>query len=486
MAGKIQPVLYNVDQTDDTNAEERQQAQRNILGDFSSQAGKYLKVKEDGSGIDFGEGGGGSGAIIEALPASDDDANLEQFGRLRGYIDEGKNVILFGNDTSGVTYWTYGGSPNENQLVFYSYKGNILNALHYDKIQKRPGSYDAIIARTTANPTKIFDYTMSNKYAEISAAYTNGIIPILRETTYGPAQYLSTFLGPDGLGLLVFIRVDLDEKRITVTKIGTTDEVEKTYIPLGSNVFITKSNNRDDIDAIVDANLLPVLVVGGGGGSGYSAASYYPMEFKSFDKGPTPPTFKYIFSASDVIDRSEEDSNRCKYVNIEHHVLAGNVRDGGTWTYSESIPWAYIELDASDIAKSCTRPQLERFIDEGAEIIVKYKRYSSSIYGTLFYRYAGSIDNASTADKDYIFTATYTNFNSTPPKTFIARLRNHAGYDSTNHWDSGLADLDLTSASIGDAGSTNNPVYITGGVPTGCWFSISKTLGQDANTIYLI
>lgn len=486
MAGKIQSVLYNVDQTDDTSVEERQQAQQNILGDFSSQGGKYLKVNEAGTGIDFGEGGGGSGAIIEALPASDDEATTGQFDRIKGYIDEGKNVILFGNDTSGVTYWTYGGSPNDNQLVFYSYKSNTLNALYYDKIQKRPGSYDAMIFRKTANPTKVFDYTMDNKYVEIAAAYTNGIIPILRDTTYGTAQYLSTFLGPDGLGVLVFIRVDPDDKRIVVTKIGTTDEVERTYIPLGSNVFITKSNNRDDIDAIVDANLLPVLVVGGGGGSGYSAASYYPMEFKSFDKGPTPPTFKYIFSASDVIDRSEEDSNRCKYVTIEHHVFAGNVRDGGTWTYSESIPWAYIELDDSQIAKSCTRSQLQTFINKGAEIILKYKRYTSSIYGPLFYRYAGSIDNGTTSDKDYIFTATYTNFNSTPPKTFISRLRNHAGYPNTNHWDSGLADLDLSSASIGDAGSTNNPVYITGGVPTGCWFSISKTLGQDANTIYLI
>lgn len=486
MAGKIQSVLYNVDQIDDTSVEERQQAQRNILGELREQAGKYLKVNEGGDGIDFGEGGGGSGAIIEALPASDEDANLEQFGRIRGYIDEGKNVILFGNDTSGVTYWTYGGSPTANQLAFYSYKGNTLNALYYDKVQTGPNSFKAIIARTTVNPTKVFDYTMSNKYAEISAAYTNGVIPVLRETTYGTGQYLSTFLGPDGLGVLVFLRVDLDEKRIIVTKIGTTDEVERTYIPLGQNVFITKSNDRDDIDAIIDANLLPVLVVGGGGGSGYSAASYYPMEFKSFDRGPTPPTYKYIFSASDVIDRSEEDSNRCKYVTIEHHVLDGNVRDGGTWTYTEAIPWAYIELDDSQIAKSCTRSQLQTFINKGAEIILKYKKYSSSIYGPLFYRYAGSIDNGSTGDKDYIFTATYTNFNSTPPKTFIARLRNHAGYPNTNHWDAGLADLDLSSASIGDAGSTNNPVYITGGVPTGCWFSISKTLGQDANTIYLI
>ena len=486
MAGKIQSVLYNVDQTDDTSVEERQQAQQNILGDFSSQVGKYLKVNDDGTGIDFGEGGGGSGAIIEALPASDEDANETQFNRIKGYIAEGKNVILFGNDASGVTYWTYGGSPTERQLLFYSYKGNTLNALNYDLVQTGRYSQQAMIFRNSANPTKIFDYTMSNKYAEISAAYTNGIIPILRETTYGTAQYLSMFLGPDALGVLVFVRVDPDEKRITVTKIGTTDEVEKTYIPLGSNVFITKSNDRDDIDAIIDANLLPVLVVGGGGGSGYSAASYYPMEFKSFDRGPTPPTFKYIFSASDVIDRSEEDSNRCKYVTIEHHVLDGNVRDGGTWTYTEAIPWAYIELDDSQIAKSCTRSQLQTFINKGAEIIVKYKRYISSIYGPLFYRYAGSIDNGTTADKDYIFTATYTNFNSTPPKTFISRLRNHAGYPNTNHWDSGLADLDLSSAAISDAGSSNNPVYITGGAATACWFSISKTLGQDPNTIYLI
>ncbi len=485
MAGKIQSVLYNVDQTDDTDVEERQQAQRNILGDLESHAGEYLKVNEDGDGLDFGEGGGGSGAIIEALPASDDDATTGQFDRIKGYIEEGKNVILFGNDPSGVTYWTYGGSPNENQLVFYSYKSNTLNALYYDKVQKRPGSYVAMIFRKTANPTKIFESTMDNKYVEITAAYTNGIVPILRDVTYGTGQYLSTFLGPDGLGLLVFIRVDLDEKRITVTKISSTDEVERTYIPLSQNVFITKSNDRDDIEAIVDANLLPVLVVGGGQ-SGYTGASYFPMQFKSFNSSVTPPTFKYIFSASDVIDRSEEDSNRCKYVTVENHTFSGDVRVGGTWTYTESIPWAYIELDASDIAKSCTRPQLERFIDGGAEIIVKYKRYSSSIYGPLFYRYAGSIDNDTTGKKDYIFTSIFTNFNTTPPKSYLARIRNHAGYDSTNHWDSGLADLDLTSASIGDAGSSNNPVFITGGAATPCWFSISKTLGQDANTIYLI
>lgn len=485
MAGKIQSVLYNVDQTDDTSVDERKQAQQNILGYLSDHAGKYLKVNEDGDGIDFAEGGGGSGAIIEALPASDDDANLDQFNRIKGYIDEGKNVILFGNDTSGVTYWTYGGSPNANQLVFYSYKSSTLNALYYDKVQTGISSFKAIIARTTANLTKIFNANMDNKYVEISAAYSNGIIPILRDVTYGTAQYLSTFLGPDGLGVLVFIRVDPDEKRIVVTKIGTTDEVERTYIPLSQNVFITKSNNRDDINAIIDANLLPVLVVGGGQ-SGYTAASYYPLQFKSFNSSATPPTYKYIFTASDVIDRSEEDSNRCKYITVEHHVLDGDVRVGGTWTYTESIPWAYIELDDSQIAKSCTRSQLQTFINKGAEIIVKYKRYASSIYGPLFYRYSGSIDNSTTGDKDYIFTATYTNFNSTPPKTFIARLRNHAGYPNTNHWDSGLADLDLSSASIGDAGSTNNPVYIIGGVPTSCWFSISKTLGQDPNTIYLI
>ena len=484
MAGKIQSVLYNVDQTDDTSLDERQQAQRNILGELSDYAGKYLKVNEGGDGIDFGEGGGGSGAIIEALPASDDDANLDQFNRIKGYIDEGKNVILFGNDTSGVTYWTYGGSPNANQLVFYSYKSSTLNALYYDKVQTGPNSFKAIIARTTANLTKIFNSNMDNKYVEIATAYSNGITPILRDNTYGTAQYLSTFLGPDGLGVLVFIRVDPDEKRIVVTKIGTTDEVERTYIPLSQNVFITKSNSREDINAIIDANLLPVLVIAGGQ-SGYTAASYFPLQFKSFNSSATHPTFEYIFSASDIIDRSEKDSNRCKYVTVEHHILAGDVRVGGTWTDSEAIPWAYIDL-TSDITKSCTRAQLKTFIDKGAEIIVKYKRATSSIYGPLFYRYAGSIDNGTTADKDYIFTATYTNFNSTPPKTFISRLRNHTGYTSTNHWDAGLADLDLSSAAISDAGSTNNPVYITGGVPTGCWFSISKTLGQDPNTIYLI
>ena len=484
MAGKIQSVLYNVDQTDDTNLEERQQAQRNILGDLDSHAGEYLKVNEDGNGLDFGEGGGGSGAIIEALPSSDDMATTDQFDRIKGYIDEGKNVILFGNDTSGVTYWTYGGSPNASQLIFYSYKGNTLNALYYDKIQKRPGSYDAMIFRTTANPTKIFNANMDNKYAEISAAYTNGITPILRDVTYGTAQYLSTFLGPDGLGLLVFIRVDTDEKRIVVTKISSTDEVERTYIQLSQNVFITKSNDRDDIDAIVNANLLPVLVVGGGQ-SGYTGASYFPMQFKSFNSSVTPPTYKYIFTASDVIDNTEKDANRCKYVTVERHTLDGDVRVGGTWTYTESIPWAYIELDSSQLAKSCTRSQLETFINRGAEIIVKYKRYSSSVYGPLFYRYAGSIDNDTTGNKDYIFTSIFTNFNTTPPKSYLSRIRNHSGYSDTNHWDFGLADLDLSSGT-NDAGSTNNPVFITGGVATPCWFSISKTLGQDPNTIYLI
>lgn len=484
MAGKIQSVLYNVDQTDDTSEAERQQAQRNILGELSEQAGKYLKVNAGGDGIDFGEGGGGSGAIIEALPASDDQATLDQFNRIKGYIDEGKNVILFGNDTSGVTYWTYGGSPNENQLVFYSYKSNTLNALYYDKVQTGRYTTVAMIFRKTANPTKVFDYTMTNKYAEIAAAFNNGIIPVLRDTTYGTAQYLSTFLGPDGLGVLVFQRIDPDEKRITVTKIGPTDEVERIYIPLSSNVFITKSNNKSDLDAIINADLLPVLVIAGGQ-SGISAASYYPMQYKSSNTSVTPPTYKYMFTASDVIDRLEADSNRCKYVTIERYELSGNVRDGGTWTNTYSIPWAFIDLD-SEITKSCTRSQLLTFINKGAEIIVKYKRYSSSIYGPLFYRYAGSVDNATTGDKDYIFTATYTNFNSTPPKTFISRLRNHPGYSSSNHWDSGLADLDLSSASIADAGSTNNPVYITGGAATACWFSISKTLGQDANTIYLI
>lgn len=474
MAGKIQSVLYNVDQTDDTNVEERQQAQRNILGDLDSHAGEYLRVNEDGSGLDFGEGGGGSGARIVALGEG---GTLEQYNLIKSYIDNDENVILYSTTGNNRVYWTYSGNIG-GSLLFYSYQGTKLGRLSYYTRSTASGASYGYYQITYENAVKAYNSTSASG-TEILEAYADGqgAIPVVYENTYGTGRMVYTFSGITGNTEPIFSRVDESNKQLVILTYKTTG-LMKTTISLSQEVIITinatsldtENTSYSTIQGIIDAGFSPVVEVGGGY-SGNSGANFYHLKYRSFTASVTPPTFSFSFTATELIDNYAGDYGGYaeKSIVVSDLECKGDVRDGGTWTKSEHR--VIMVLNGSKMGVTGKLPDyatMKSLITAGTEVLVK-KTYNSTRY-----TFRACVDS----NYGVIFAAATTQPSNDTPSLYRIKL------GSDDVW-SDMSAIDL-GGGISDAGSSNNPVYITGGAATPCWFSISKTLGQDANTIYLI
>jgi len=474
MAGKIQPVLYNVDQTDNTDVKERQQAQRNILGDLESHAGEYLKVNGDGSGLDFGEGGGGSGARIVALGEG---GTLEQYNLIKSYIDNDENVILYSTTGNNRVYWTYSGNIG-GSLLFYSYQGTKLGRLSYYTRSTASGASHGYYQITYENAVKAYNSTSASG-TEILEAYADGQgqIPVVYENTYGTGRMIYTFSGITGNTEPIFSRVDETNKQLVILTYKTTG-LTKTTISLSQEVIITinatsldtENTSYTTIQGIIDAGFSPVVEIGGGY-SGKSGANFYHLKHRSFTASVTPPTFSFSFTATELIDNYAGDYGGYaeKSIVVSNLECKGDVRDGGTWTKSEHR--VIMVLNGSKMGVTGKLPdytEMKALIADGTEVIIKKNKGMARF----IYRVCND------ADAGIIFATATTAVGSDTPRLYRLKL------GSDNVW-SELPVLDI-GGGIGDAGSSDTPVFITGGAATPCWFSISKTLGQDANTIYLI
>lgn len=473
MAGKIQPVLYNVEQPDATE-DYRKQAQRNILGDLESHAGEYLKVNGDGDGLDFGEGGGGSGARIVALGEG---GTLEQYNLIKSYIDNDENVILYSTTGNNRVYWTYSGNIG-GSLLFYSYQGTKLGRLSYYTRSTASGASHGYYQITYENAVKAYNSTSASG-TEILEAYADGqgSIPVVYENTYGTGRMIYTFSGITGNTEPIFSRVDESNKQLVVLTYKTTG-LTKTTISLSQEVIITinatsldtENTSYATIQGIIDAGFSPVVEIGGGY-SGNSGANFYHLEHRSFTASVTPPTFSFSFTATELIDNYKGDYGGYaeKSVVVSNLECRGNTRDGGTWTLDEHR--VIMVLNGSKMGVTGKLPDyatMKSLITAGTEVLVK-KTYNSTRY-----TFRACVDS----NYGVIFAAATTEPSNNTPRLYRIKL------GSDDVW-SDLSPIDL-GGGIGDAGSSDTPVFITGGAATPCWFSISKTLGQDANTIYLI
>lgn len=473
MAGKIQPVLYNVEQPDATE-DYRKQAQRNILGDLESHAGEYLKVNKDGDGLDFGEGGGGSGARIVALGEG---GTLEQYNLIKSYIDNDENVILYSTTGNNRVYWTYSGNIG-GSLLFYSYQGTKLGRLSYYTRSTASGASYGYYQITYENAVKAYNSTSASG-TEILEAYADGqgSIPVVYENTYGTGRIIYTFSGITGNTEPIFSRVDETNKQLVILTYKTTG-LTKTTISLSQEVIITinatsldtENTSYTTIQGIIDAGFSPVVEIGGGY-SGNSGANFYHLEHRSFTASVTPPTFSFSFTATELIDNYKGDYGGYaeKSVVVSNLECRGNTRDGGTWTLEEHR--VIMVLNGSKMGVTGKLPdytEMKALIADGTEVIIKKNKGMARF----IYRVCND------ADAGIIFATATTTVGSDTPKLYRIKL------GSDDVW-SDLSPIDLGGC-IGDAGSSDTPVFITGGAATPCWFSISKTLGQDANTIYLI
>lgn len=473
MAGKIQPVLYNVEQPDATE-DYRKQAQRNILGDLESHAGEYLKVNGDGDGLDFGEGGGGSGARIVALGEG---GTLEQYNLIKSYIDNDENVILYSTTGNNRVYWTYSGNIG-GSLLFYSYQGTKLGRLSYYTRSTASGASHGYYQITYENAVKAYNSTSASG-TEILEAYADGqgSIPVVYENTYGTGRMIYTFSGITGNTEPIFSRVDETNKQLVILTYKTTG-LTKTTISLSQEVIITINSTSLDtentsyttIQGIIDAGFSPVVEIGGGY-SGNSEANFYHLKHRSFTASVTPPTFSFSFTATELIDNYKGDYGGYaeKSVVVSNLECRGNTRDGGTLTKTEHR--VIMVLNGSKMGVTGKLPDyatMKSLITAGTEVLVK-KTYNSTRY-----TFRACVDS----NYGVIFAAATTEPSNNTPRLYIIKL------GSDDVW-SDLSPIDL-GGGIGDAGSSDTPVFITGGAATPCWFSISKTLGQDANTIYLI
>jgi hypothetical protein len=478
MAGKIQSVLYNVDQTDDTNAEERQQAQRNILGELSSYAGMYLKVNKDGDGLDFGEGGSGAGARIIALGNG---GTPEQYNLIKGYIDNGENVILFSTTGDNHVYWTYSGNIG-GSLLFYSYQGTKLGRLsYYTRNTASSGSY-GVYEITYENVVKAYNST-STSGTEILEAYADGQgrIPVVYENTYGTGRMVYTFSGITGNTEPIFSRVDETNKQLVIMTYKTTGLV-KTTIPLSNEAIITinassldtEKTSYSTIQGIIDAGLSPVVEVGGGY-SGNSGAIFYHLHNRSFTNSVTPPSFSFTFTATELIDNYAGDYGGYaeKSLVITNLDCNGNVRDDGNWTKNEHR--VIMVLNGSKTGVTGKLPnytEMKALITAGTEVIIK-KTFNNTRY---MFRVC--------SDSPYgvIFAAATTQPSNDTPSLYRIKL------GSDNVW-TDLPAIDLgggSGGSVNPAGSTQIPVFVDStGTVQQCGFGVStEVTGNTAGIIY--
>ena len=476
MAGKIQSVLYNVDQTEDTNVDERQQAQRNILGDLESYAGMYLKVNEDGEGIDFGEGGGGSGARIIALGEG---GTLEQYNLIKSYIDNDENVILYGTSGNNRTYWTYSGNVG-GSLLFSSYQGTKLGRLSYYTRNTASGGSYGVYEISYENTVKAYNST-STSGTEILEAYADGqgSIPVVYENTYGTGRMIYTFSGVTGDTEPIFSRVDESNKQLVILTYKSTG-LTKTTIPLSHDAIITinassldtENTTYNTIQGIIDAGFSPVVEVGGGY-SGNSGANFYHLKYRSFTTTATPPTFSFTFTSTELIDNyaGTYGGYAEKSILITDLQCKGNTRDGGTWTKSEYRP--IMMLNGSKMGVTGKLPnytEMKALLTAGTEVIVK-KTFTNTRY--LF---------RACSDSPYgvIFAAATTQPSNDTPRLFRIKL------GSDDVW-SDLPAIDLgggSGGSVNPAGTTQIPVYVDStGTVQPCGFGISTEVTGNASGI---
>ena len=473
MAGKIQSVLYNVAQTE-TSESERQQAQRNILGDLSSRAGEYLKVNETGDGLDFGEGG--AGARIIALGEG---GTLEQYNLIKSYIDNGENVILYSTAGNNRVYWTYSGNIG-GSLLFSSYQGTKLGRLSYYTRSTTSGGSYGDYQITYENAVKAYN-SVSVSGTEILEAYADGQgqIPVVYENTYGTARMIYTFSGITGDTEPMFSRVDEMNKQLVILTYKSTGLDRKT-IPLSHNVIISiaaahldsETTAYSDIADIFDAGFSPVVHLYGGY-NGDTTGDIYHLTYRRLNTREAPPTFEFDFEHTEYHDNYSGDQVGYaeKSVLVYTLVCKGNTRDGGTWKKTEHRP--VMVLNGNKMGVSGKLPDytsMKAFITAGTEVILKYTDYSTR------YIFRPCVDS----DYGVIFAAATTQPNNDLPRLYRIKL------SSDNVW-SKLDPLDIggdSGGSVNPAGTTQIPVYVdSNGTVQSCGFGISTEVTGNATGI---
>ena len=475
MAGKIQSVLYNVDQTEATE-EERQRAQRNILGNLGSHVGEYLKVKEDGNGIDFGEGG--SGARILALG---EDGTLEQYNLIKSYIDNDENVILYSTTGNNRVYWTYSGNIG-GYLLFSSYQGTKLGRLSYYTRSTASGGIYGAYQIDYENAVKVYNSTDASG-TEILEAYADGKgqIPVVYENTTGNGRTVYTFSGITGNTEPIFSRVDETNKQLVILTYKTTGVV-RTTIPLSHEAVIvinatsldTENTSYTTIQSIIDAGLSPVVCISSGY-SGNSGGNFYHIKSHSFTSSVNPPSFSFSFSATGLIDNFSGDYGGYaeKSIVVSDLECKGNVRDGGTWTKTEYRVIMVLNGNKMGVAgKLPDYATMKALLTDGTEVIVM-KNYDRARF---IYRVCND------ADAGVIFSTATTTVGRDTPRLYRIKL----GSDGV--W-SELSVLDIGGGgggSVNPAGTTQIPVYVDStGTVQPCGFGVStEVTGNAPGIIY--
>lgn len=475
MAGKIQSVLYNVDQTADTNEEERQQAQRNIFGELSSYAGKYLKVKEDGKGIDFGEGGGVGARIIALVEGG----TLDQYNLIKSYIDNDENVILYSTSGNNRVYWTYSGNVG-GYLLFSSYQGTKLGRLSYYTRNTASGGTYGVYEISYENTVKAYNSTSASG-TEILEAYADGqgSIPVVYENTYGTCRMIYTFSGITGDTEPIFSRVDESKKQLVILTYKSTG-LTRTTIPLSQEAIITinassldtENTSYSTIQGIIDAGLSPVVEIGGRS-SGSSGVNFYHLKYRSFASSVTPPTFSFTFTATELIDNYAGDYGGYaeKSIVVSDLECKGNVRDGGTWTKTEHR--VIMVLNGSKMNVTGKLPnytEMMALITDGTEVVIKKKQDRARF----IYRVCND------TDAGIIFATATTTVGSDTPRLYRIKLGSDDVWSELNVLNIG----GCSGGSVNPAGTTQIPVYVdSNGTVQPCGFGISTEVTGNASGI---
>lgn len=509
MAGKIQSVQYNVDQSGQTSDSEKRVAQKNIFGALSGKEGKSLVVNSSGDGIDFTDESG-SGAVFLPIPqgTSIPQETLSEFYDLvKNTLDVNeqdpspkKNVILYDPKSTPdgkSTYWILS-EYDGNKMYFSSVQsGTIKRLLLEDSYSGGSGTRTVTMTKDyTGEAIRFFSYTEKNNssptYDYIYEYWHEGYLPALYQEQHH-SRLIFQFVYHDGEEPekpeepdnrhFTFAAINQEGSSIRIIKRynDKTKNTDDTYsLGGGSTKFYVSQTKEGAEEALrlIGLGQTPVLITTGA----LSDNVYLPFTKKeTITNGAY-----YIFSAVlQEKDKHSHGSISSGYV-TRRYAIKFTVKDG---EIQGSVPWepaigtskwhivtALIDLDSGDYG-NWKNANITDAINYGANLIVK-KTPSNS-----YTRYM-TLSNKIGSGTTYVFSCV--------ARTNLGKLEYSYIINENKIDNFGWGDLDYYEIGEGGgstltpAGSYYRPVYVdSNGTVQPCSFGISTdAYGNEAGVLY--
>lgn len=500
MAGKIQSVQYNVDQSGQTSDNEKRVAQKNIFGALSGKEGKSLVVNSSGDGIDFTDESG-SGAVFLPIPqgSSIPQETLSEFYDLvKNTLDVNeqdsspkKNVILYDPKPAPdgkSTYWILS-EYDGNKMYFSSVQSGTIKRLLLEDSYSG-GSGTRIVTMTkdyTGEAIRFFSYsrddTSAPSYDDIYEYWHEGYLPALYQEQHY-SRPIFQFVFHDGEDEeskhFTFAAIDQEGSSIRIVKRynDVSKNTDKTYSLGSASVYVSQTKEgAEEALRLIGLGQTPVLITNGA----LSDNVNLPFTKREAIKNGA----YYIFSAVlQEKDKHSHDSASSGYVTrryaLKFTVLNGEIQGSSPWTPAIGtskwhIVTALIDLDSGDYG-NWKNANITDAINYGANLIVKKTPQNS------YTRYM-TLSNKIGSGTTYVFSCVARTTLGNLEYSYIINENKTENFG----WGSLVTEeIGGGGSTLDPAGSYYRPVYVdeTGTVKP-CSFGISTdAYGNEAGVLY--